>query len=193
MTTNFFIEQINRLTSVFGQSNFSPERVKIIKNHVEEMPQDEFRKTVNFMIETMKTAPLPSDFRNAAYAWKRSSKVFEDVVSVQSISCVDCYETGYIFCQLNGNEPITLVFCHCDHGIKSKEYDRIEFVPRWEKKVFENSYGFIKHDFPFKKFVPDQPESAEQDVFVANAKQLSWWKSEKQKAFNYWDQKTKQN
>lgn len=66
MDTREFDNQVSRLASAFGSSAFNSERQKRIWMQVKDLPGHWFARIVDGMIDSMRHAPLPQDFQNAA-------------------------------------------------------------------------------------------------------------------------------
>lgn len=82
MTQEEFVHQMKRFDSVFGQKSYPWERLELIKRHVIDLPPYNFSRIVDHLLSTMRQAPLPKDFKEAAYAER---KQMEDLRSVPDI------------------------------------------------------------------------------------------------------------
>lgn len=182
---NAFLEQINRLTTTFGSAAFTPERIKAIHSVAVRYPDKWLADIVSIMITTMKYPPLPIDFTQAFSSKSRALNTYEDVRTDYKIQCLDCYETGYVFCKLNDKEPETLSFCHCKHGENSSNMKPQSITPRWVKNEFDKVFGFIKLPFPVENFKPGDDISIE-EIISGEFSTVNWWKKTINKAEEYW-------
>lgn len=66
MTQEEFIFQMKRFDSVFGPKVYPFERLELIKRHVIDLPPYNFSRIVDHLLSTMRQAPLPKDFKEAA-------------------------------------------------------------------------------------------------------------------------------
>lgn len=133
-------------------------------------------------------------------AWKEEKTFYRT-------ECLDCYDTGYIFCKMAESEPETLVFCHCDYGQINEIIKIGSIIPRWEKGKFDVVYGFKKLSFPVKNFVPSEEEKeiilkqfeeknkkiekVTDQFFAVKSSTLSYWRAVIHNAEEYWIQKNK--
>ena len=113
-------------------------------------------------------------------------------ITVQRIQCLDCYETGWIHCRLNQQEPETLAYCHCEFGARN-EGERSTFIPRWQQDTFAAVYGFIKLPFPMSKFVPKSDEEKARALSGLGTGGVMWRNQLVANANNYWERKANPN
>lgn len=181
-------EQINRLINAFGQTHFSSERLKAIGNVLFDLPHEAVIDITTTMIEQMRHAPLPKDFREAKNAWiqNRNSKTVD--VSIPVDRCPDCFDTGYLFCKLPDDETQTLAFCHCEFGSSIMSHTD-SLMPQWKPRVFDRAYGFTLFPFPAEKFRPQTPEEKAAVLSGGPVAAVSWWIGEKINAHRYWSRR----
>lgn len=67
MTYPEFEIQMKRVFSEFDQKFYGPEKMKLIWNAVQVLPSRQFEKVVSELIANFRQAPLPKDFRDAAF------------------------------------------------------------------------------------------------------------------------------
>lgn len=72
MNASHFDEQMKRLYSTFGEKSFSNERIRLIWNHVSDLPDNNFTRIVNHLLSTQRYAPLPKEFKEAAVAERKA-------------------------------------------------------------------------------------------------------------------------
>lgn len=77
-----FTSQMKRLENTFGEKHFDIERLTLIRRHVFDLPIFNFARIVDHLISTMRLAPLPKDFKEAARAEKNH---FQDLRAVPEI------------------------------------------------------------------------------------------------------------
>ena len=183
-----FVEMINYLAGMWPSIN-NAMRTKRIYESLKFLPKEAFFDIADMMIDNYRQMPTPEDFRQAAKEWKKNhlKDSNNEIIEITPIKCNYCYETGYIFCKLNNDEPVTLVYCECEIGKeKSNKYNSC--MPRWDKK-FEPVYGFIKLQFPYKDFIPNNPKSY---IDLLNDCIVKSWKEKIKNAHAYWDKKNKE-
>jgi hypothetical protein len=74
VTQSEFDSQMQRITGTFGDGRvYSRERVAMIWGSVSDLSAKSFSNIVNLFIATLRQPPLPSDFREAAYAERKRS------------------------------------------------------------------------------------------------------------------------
>lgn len=181
-------EQINRLISAFGQVHFSTERLKLIMAILNDLPDEAVTEITTSMIEHYRQAPLPKDFREAKNTWIQNRHAKTVDVAQPVNRCPDCFDTGYLFCKMHGNEPETLAFCHCEFGTTTSE-NTPSFMPQWKQRVFDRSYGFTLIPFPLEKFRPQTDEEKAKFLSGGPVGAIVWWLGLKAKAHNYWAQR----
>lgn len=193
MNQRLFTEQLNRLIGTFSETAFKPERIRAISNIVESIPEPWLKEIVDTFIDNFKYAPLPKDFREAVYALRKSNKVYEDIETVYTTGCVDCYDMGFLFCKFSASEPTTLAICHCPAGEAEQgvftQKDLI--IPKWEVGKFDQVFGFIKLPFPVKWFKPEVPDEFDAESFLMGAmdEKVSKWSQFRTTANQYWIKK----
>lgn len=176
-------DQINRLISTFGQTAFSAERIKAIDGIIGDLPDDAIREIATNMIENLRQAPLPKDFRDAKLEWFRRRTVIDVQKGVDR--CPDCFDTGYLCCQLHSSEPETLAFCYCIWGEEAESLDQ-SIMPRWKERVFDRVYGFKLLPFPKQRFKPPTKEEQIKAIQGGLVEAMDWWKNQKRGAHEYW-------
>lgn len=194
MIHNKKFEQINRVVSTFGESHFRGERIKAIYKILEEVPIDWIEEMVDSFIENSKYAPTPNDFRNSVMLLSKQKATYKHTETIYKTDCIDCYDTGFIFCKLNELEPDTLVFCHCDYGEVSEVISPKTYMPRWQVEKFDKTYGFIKLPFILENFLPKDVKEVEKfsDQFMQRVSpSLDYWKAMIHNASEYWEIKNK--
>ena len=73
MDIEFFQQQIKRLTSTFGEQGFKKERLELIWNAVDRLPNEWMKRTTDLFINNNKIPPLPGEFHEAARAERQKS------------------------------------------------------------------------------------------------------------------------
>lgn len=181
--------EINRLVSVFGDKAFGPEKLRRIEFFLSRIPDHGLTEIVDNILDGARYAPTPNEIREAASAWRRANvESAPQTITVQRIQCLDCYETGFIHCRLNKQEPETLVFCHCEFGERNQG-DRSTHMPRWQPETFGAVYGFIKLPFPMQKFVPATDADKKRALSGFGTGGVAWRNQLVANANLYWDAK----
>lgn len=157
-----FLDEMNRLIGVFGNNAFNQTRLSRIKEMVSTTPEAGLKEIVDNMIDSFRHAPLPKDFADAVRAWKTNNYLKQastESVDAFAILCLDCQDTGLIYCKMDESSPNVFVFCHCERGENAElGHSNKPCIPRWEKGKYEAVYGFIKLDFPSHLFTPTKAE-----------------------------------
>lgn len=151
MTSQFFNDQIQRLSSTFGKSGFSDERVKLIWDVCAKLSDFEFKQIVNQMLATSRYAPLPEDFKTAAYG-ETKNRAHLKLVS----NCKQCEGVGFFeaMCikiyhpEMEIGRHYTFM-CDCAHAPRSHsnwlphygEYYMPTWQRGWSKKYNELVIG----------------------------------------------------
>lgn len=73
MTEMEFSDGINRLISDFGAQSFKKERMLMIWKMVCDLSSQDFNRICSQFLSTMRQAPLPKDFQDAAYGVRKST------------------------------------------------------------------------------------------------------------------------
>lgn len=185
-----FTDQIGRLITCFGQGSFNPERVRRIQGYTQDLSNVGLVEIVNNMIDTMKFAPTPNDFKELVSNWKRANHETILVQREHEVTCRDCFETGFLFCKYKPSEPKTICFCHCIHGERAEIEERQHFpvMPVWDNKTFVPVYGFSKEPFPADSFIPKLKEKSDVEILDFVYQRIGSWKQQKKQANEYWNQ-----
>lgn len=137
MNFNFFNDQIQRLVSTFGKTNFSDERVKLIWNISERLNENEFKQIVNHFLANARYAPLPDDFNQAVKAELKSRPQGYMAIDVtRGKPCTKCLGTGEMEAQC-----IVEMFNLLAPTISQSDY--AEYVRRHDKTTLGVMFGFI--------------------------------------------------
>jgi len=184
-------EQINRLINVFGAQAFSSERLKLINEICRDLPASAITEIVSNMIEHSRQSPLPKDFREAKFNWIRENRQPIIDVEAERNRCPDCFDTGYLFCKMPGDNPKTLAFCWCPFGDNKAELEP-SVMPQWKQRIFDKAYGFTLFPFPVDHFKPDENEIPELVKDTKSVRAVSWWVGEKINAHRFWEYRVEQ-
>ena len=122
MTDQEFTSQMNRLAETYSKGAFSNERVKLIWAAVKDLPSAWLAKTVSEMISSLRQAPMPPDFVEAARAerartWEKQKHSEPGRPWDQPHNCTYCFDTG-VFLACNLTRVGTYAFrCACSRGL----------------------------------------------------------------------------
>lgn len=188
--------QISALSSRWKEFTNSAYRDRCFQ-FMKDLPHSAMSEAVESILDNFRFCPLPKDFGEAALAW-RQRFVQEHGFAYGTVSkekqepepCSDCMDTGYMFCKLTEELPETLVFCHCEIGGDKSKSDS-NFVPRWERGIYDKAYGFIKIPFPTEKFIPKGPTNFGKENLKSN-ETVVWWTNRKRQARDWWKLQAKQ-
>jgi hypothetical protein len=81
MTQTFFVEQMHRLKTRFGEKSFDIELIKLLGREIASVEEDFFRRTVDTWIGMRKNnnPPLLVDFREARLAFEKNNLARETI------------------------------------------------------------------------------------------------------------------
>lgn len=177
-------EQFDRLRAAYGERNFTPAHIARIKKYLSNTNVGEFAACVDYIIDNLRQPPLPKDFQTLLKKQRYIGD--EEIFTTTNVHCLDCYDIGFLHCQLNISEPLTWVFCYCREGLHQESLRPESVMPKWDVAKMSDVYGFIKLQFPLKQFIPLDDLGP-----IRKQPALSWWLGQQQDAFKYWDDKVK--
>ncbi len=180
MKSDVFNTQMDRLKSVFGERAFTPERLKLIWQWTEFLADHQFSRIVSFFISSMKTPPLPADFRDAARKEKSSEPKYERDVTPTITTCGPCGDLGLL--RLISKADGHTAFCRCNCFTGMRETWKL---PMWTITM-ESLYSRDK----ITAEVMDKDAKKYGGNIGKNWQQIGkTWRKEMLAAENYWNPK----
>lgn len=123
MERNHFINQMQRLISVYGDRAYPAERVSLLWKECSYLADYEFSDLVSELIGTCGTAPMLGKFRELTegirrkHAEKRKSEF--EAWAEQQMSCSYCAKTGVVLARKKTDGNLCAFVCFCEIGSSS--------------------------------------------------------------------------
>jgi hypothetical protein len=183
MLNEEFQQQIDRCRNAFGKANFTENHVALIWRELCTLPVGQFEKIIETFVRQGKK-PTPADFSKAYWEIRRIEgfrhvKVDTSEPSPSKISCLDCYETGFMFLKEFDGPGMFLMKCHCYIGSDTVT----NWIPQWEKQL---TGVFDRIQFPVTAFNPRIENS---DSILGNAdfwNKVENWRAKIKFSEEYW-------
>lgn len=181
-----FKHQIERLGEAFTPKAFNPSRVKLIRQWVDELTDQEFARICDHFIASFKSAPLPVDFKEAAKkelrAHPRPRSQFQAPYVIQ---CPECNDVGVVR-MLQGDISV-LGLCDCAQG-----RDQV-----WKLPVAKNVTGYRNQPVPPESFLPslgrvkdaktnEEARRLEANIMNWAEGKIQWWREKVRISEEYW-------
>lgn len=139
LETNSFTNQYNRLTAVFGDRQLGPDVRERFWFYAQALPEEGIRAVVDELLDTLKFAPKPVEFKEAAIRWKRRNRkpIEKKESPTPIILCKHCYDTDYCFLLDPVTTQLKMMKCdHKNHPLKSS-FPIERFKPRDDESLWE--------------------------------------------------------
>lgn len=170
MLQDEFREQIVRLNKAFGTKTFDDDRLGRIWTIVQCLSGADFSRVVDKMLDSLRHAPLPDDFRVAIRPFlphyqPRSNEPEPD-------KCSNCYDLGFVWLK-NQTEKNLVVCCRCDSGKANHLMNKV--IP------------IAKKDSDVDKINPIHFIPKAQVSNLIDNERVNWWNSVLRKSELYWE------
>jgi hypothetical protein len=177
----YFLSRFETLVECFPSMK-SKTKIERIYNFLKDIPKDGIDEIINTIIDNFKYAPTPSDFFDAATAWKKKNNYYNQVIEAQytKIGCDYCFDTGIV--KFEHTEPDGfqyLIRCDCETGKTNNSN-----MPRWDSSL---KGGFVKKALNAAWFNPNiTPDTTEELANEKIMKKVNEWKKQIKRSEKYW-------
>lgn len=160
--------QINKLTSVFGESCLRGYKLQKFAEIMSELPDRGVEKVVNDILDTQKQFPTLREINAAVWAWKRDNQKHDlREPEPTPIACERCYDCGYAFLKVTEKAETTICCCSCEAGKEKLSHEQTlgeSRIPQLEPSFF--AMGMKLQRFPVERFKPESPDAESRQVVV---------------------------
>ncbi len=146
LENNSFTNQYNRLISTFGDRQLGPDVRERFWHYAQNLPDNAIKEIIDELLDTLKYAPKPVEFKEAALRWKRKNRKVSPPKEkeVQIVKCKYCYDTLYCYVKdPQFGEPAFMICDHKPHQLKT-EFPYGAFKPKEGQSLWDVAERWTK-------------------------------------------------
>ena len=124
MTQDEFKSQMDRLIETYGKSVYNPERLKLVWEACQYLPQPWLKYQVDTWIGSLRTAPLVPEFREAISEAKYKNKIPEAYADDSSSSSWENHVSKY--CDDERKMMMDTILKRVNHRLSDAEWENFQ-------------------------------------------------------------------